>query len=221
MFWYIIGFIFFIALGIFMFRNKAHKTLGRVVGVILILFGCMLLYFGHVDTDWSTGASNWDDISAVNDHVTKQNSDISSVKDYKGYMLITLKEKAIDFSDTESTTAANTLDDCFDFAKKADSGVAKKGVIIYQPESKDDLTGFDILYTKDDLKKAPSNGTMTNNISSAFKKATAYNLQAANYNSTPLPKHGVKLDSKKQPKFFYDFSNSRDLVDVIYYKYVK
>lgn len=218
MFWYIIGFIFFIALGVFMFRNKEHKTLGRVVGVILILFGCMVLYFGHVDTDWSAGASNWDDISAVNDHVTEEDSDISSVKNYKGYMLITLEKNTIDFSDAKSANAANTLSDCFDFAKQAGSGVAKKGVIIYQPEPKDKLTGFDILYTKDDLKNAPSNDTMLDNISAAFKKATAYNLEGANYNSTPLPKHGIKLDSKHQPKFFYDFSNSRDLVDEFYYK---
>ena len=170
-----------------------------------------------VEADAATSAEETADVD-ISEEDTEEDSDISSVKNYKGYMLITLEKNTIDFSDAKSANAANTLSDCFDFAKQAGSGVAEKGVIIYQPEPKGKLTGFDILYTKDDLKNAPSNDTMLDNISAAFKKATAYNLEGANYNSTPLPKHGIKLDSKHQPKFFYDFSNSRDLVDEFYYK---
>ncbi|MBD8084946.1 hypothetical protein HUK45_01480 [Limosilactobacillus sp. c9Ua_26_M] len=210
MFFYIVSFIVLVALGVIIFRSKRSPKLGRIVGTILILFGIMVLYFGHIDTDWSAGASNWDDISSVNEHVTDEDTQIKNVKKYNGYMLITLKKNAVNFGDTKTANAANLFDQCFKFAKDAKNGVADKGVIIYQPTPNDGpLNGFAVLYTSSGFSKMPSLNKMLDDRSSILKQSTAYSLGGANYNSTGLDKMGVKIQSSNQPNWFMKFCGNR------------
>lgn len=213
MFWYFIFTILLALAGclLIMKWHTTHKVLKWLSGIVLILAALCVLMAGSAATDWSAGSDNWSNVSKVNDHVTEKDTDITSVKKYDGYMLITLKGGTVDFGDTKSANTANTFDQCLGYAKDAKSGVASKGVIIYQKPQHGDMSNFAVFYAKKDFNRIPSLDAMLDDRSVVLKKATAYSLGAANYNSTGLAGKGVKIESSHQPKWFNDFADNHYL----------
>jgi hypothetical protein len=213
MFWYIVFTILLALAGclVIMKWQTAHKVMKWFAGIVLIVVALCVLMSGLNATDWSAGADNWSNVAKVNDYVTNDDTEITSVKKYHGYMMITLKGGTVDFGDTKSANTANTFDQCLGYAKDAKSGVASKGVIIYQKPQHGDMSNFAIFYAKKDFNRIPSVDSMEDDRSVVLKKATAYSLGAANYNSTGLAGKGVKIESSQQPKWFNDFAGNHYL----------
>lgn len=213
MFWYCVFTILLALAGclLIMKWNTAHKVLKWLSGIVLILAALCVLMAGSAATDWSAGSDNWSNVSKVNDHVTNDDTYITSVKKYHGYMLITLKGGTVDFGDTKSANTANTFDQCLGYAKDAKNGVASKGVIIYQKPQHGDMSNFAVFYAKKDFNRIPSVDAMEDDRSAILKKSTAYSLGAANYNSTGLSSKGVKTQSSHAPQWFKNFSNKHYL----------